>query len=389
MPDFPSSAWKTLLSTPAPGTGPGKSVRLGNQKDANMAMWSAVDRNDLNDLRQAVSRGAALTNRRKGATSLWQTVANGQWSLAELLRAEGADIHTRTQTGLTLFDALAFRDQREEAERLKGWGCNPSQTTGEHFTQKQKAPHLLLWWIEQGNANKIPQPERSSGVKTPALTSIINWVQTGARGCEALRSHMSRAWGVRDWDPEHFAFAFGDVNDVAGPLWSLIFQRDDVEMARRCLASGWGPPTRSKNFPNMFLWQAAHLGAWNVADWFRQVPHFKKAMDDCARTEPRQWWRCATSLANLEKLVAYGVDFQQVDANASNVAHFVISTNSTRTSLPEWFARHKPDLLFQRNKDDATPLDMILMDALRARIESLLLAGQSSRPSARKTTPRL
>lgn len=389
MPDFPSTAWKTLLSTPPAGDAPAKIARRGNQKDANMAMWSAIDRNHLPDLRQAVLDGAALTNRRKGATPLWQAVSNGQWSIAEHLMSVGADIHTRTQSGLTLFDALADRDQVEEAERLKAWGCDPRKTTGDHFTQKQGAPRLLLWWIEQGNESKIPRPEQGSGIKTPALTSIINWVLTGARGSEKLREHMNRAWGVRPWDPEHFAFAFASVNDVAAPLWSQIFNRDDVETARRCLASGWGLPTRSKNFPHMFLWQAAHVGAWNLVEWFRQVPAFKKAMDDCARSEPREWFRCATSVANLEKLAEYGVDFQQVDGNGSTVAHFAISTATGRPAIPEWFSRRRSDLLVIRNKDGATPLDFILDDEVRARIEASVISKGCAKATVRKTSPRL
>lgn len=381
MPDHPSTVWKTLLATPAPEVArpsATKSARRASQKEANLALWSAIDRNDLAGAKLAVEAGASLANRRKGATALWQAVANGQWEAAQMLRDAGSDIHTKTQAGLSLFDALVARDDTKEAQLLASWGCDPAQTTGEFFVSGMGAPHLLLWWLDQGNQGKIPMPPKSGGVKTATSESAGKWAQVAARGDGRLRDYLNQAWGVRKWDPAHFPYIFSGANKVASQVWAQVFTADDVEMARAILASGWGPPARDRDYPNHFLWQGASLGAWRTVQWFRQVPEFKREMDEVAAKEPGQWWRCMTSAAALDNLQDLGVDFQQVDEKGITSAHAAVRMHyPVKPAMVDWFVKHQPKSMGVKDATGKAAVDDIRHSELRAKVQAMLLEQSS------------
>ena len=376
----PNRIWKALIAAPAPEAKPVRTVAaIADKKAASVAMWEAIDKDDLELLTQALDAGASPTNRRTGRTALWEAIHRSQWANAELLRQRGFDIHCTNTSHKTLFGAIAGRDNVEEAERLLAWGCDPTKSDATHFLRDPQAPKLLEWWLEHGNQDKIPAAKNSNG------DHLKHWVLIGANGSATLRSYLNARWHVDQNNPQGFVNHF---YQAAEALWEHLADKDDVEMARACLVSGWGiPPSKYQGIQQSFGWRFTAKKAWKLLDWITQVPELHQEMLEDAKKRPRTtWWSTAADgVPAIERITQLGLDFAQKDEKGNTVAHEAMAAYKVSRAMVQWFIDNQRALLTQPNDSGVTPLEVIRDAKMKSQAQAMVMGKQapaSQEPSA-------
>lgn len=370
---------EALLQTPIPASKPA-AAEIMDPRQANKALWKALDLNDLDGVRGALDAGGSLKTRRAGEPLIWRALANGQWDIAQMLVERGADPASETRAGAGAYVAIAGRDDPAEAERLKAWGVPTLGIKPDGFIDAPGgAPKLLQWWLEQGHMDRIIW--RGSDPK-----DLLNWARVGLRGSEALRGYFNQAWQVDAHQPDTFCQAFGDYRGLTSLLWEWLAGKDEPELARRALTSGWAMlPDQDP------CWAMARGGAWETLDWFLQVPALRDQMMSLGRQHPKHtWWAVARrNVPSANRMVALGFEVSQQDCEGSTLAHEVLAYPDVTRAMIQWLAQQDGDLLTQPDKRGISPLDLVRNPQTRADIEAATLGGATVKASAPARAPRL
>jgi hypothetical protein len=374
-----ATVWKRLMAMPANGTAKkaGTKAVIADKKAASLAMWEAIDKDDIELLRQALDAGASQTNRRTGRTALWEAIYRQQWENAELLREHGFDVSATTQTHHTLYGAILERDNVEEAERLLAWGVDPTKSPAKHFLEDTSGPRLLQWWLEHGNMGQIAKANNSNG------DHLRPWISMGARGTPQLRAYLNEAWHIDASDTQSMV---RKLPQAASFLWETLARTDDVERARGCMMSGWGMPLfhQAGNTAISFGWRLVFHKAWNLVDWIIQVPELRQQMIEHASVNPRiVWWSSAADgVPSIERIAKLGHDFTKSDTAGNTVAHEAMKAYKVSRSMVQWFIDHYPQLLQQANHEGATPLDGVRDPKMKAQAQAMLMKTQGAQHAA-------
>lgn len=346
--------WKSLLDTPAP-INPERVAGIANreeQKRADAAMWTAIEEGDLRALCRALNEGARLTNRKKGRLGLWEALHRDHWDLAHYLVQAGADLHGKTLSNYSLLGAIAHRDDPEQAQRLVTMGFDEKKSSMVDFFHGKGAPALLEWWLEHGH----PEAFNAKPIR------LMDWLHIGAKGSARLRAMINEAWGIDSLNPNEFAKSF-DRNDPLERFWADIFQKNDVELVRRLLKSGWGFHEDKPQYNCKPSWLAASKGAWEVSDWLYTSEAFKQRMLEDAKNSPHSsWWQAATNNIAIERIAAMGVDIEAQDDWGRNLANHLLSNRfrgEFRKHTVAWLLTHYPNLFNATDKAGKTPRDSI------------------------------
>lgn len=366
--------WNTLLDTPAP---PAPKLALGvanreEQRRVDGLMWMAIDEGDLSLLRRALKEGARLTQRRKGRHGAWEALHQNHWDLAAHLVQAGAGLNARTLSGHSLMGAIAHRDDPQQAQALLDLGFDHNDATTTDFFQGKGAPTLLQWWLEQGH----PEAFHCKPLKP------MDWLRVGARGSPKLRALINEAWGVEDLDPNKFPKYF-DRSDPLERFWGEIFQKNDVELVRALLKSGWGFYDNAEYNYCTASWLAAKKGSWEVVEWLCTSDVFKQQMLlDAERDPATSWWPTAVSCSAIERIKQLGVDIEKPDSWGRTIAHHVTSDKQRgglRKHLALWIMQNHPDLFSAKDKGGKTPKDNV-DDQDWAEFNALVLKRSTQKP---------
>jgi hypothetical protein len=370
--------WNTLLETPAIPT-PERVAGIASreeQKRADAALWTAIYEGDLNALRRALAEGARITHRRKGKPSLWEAVHLGQWVLVPCLIQAGADLHCKTLSHYSLMGAIAHRDDTQEAQRLLDIGFDDNQSSAIDFFHGKGAPGLLEFWLERGH----PEAFQAKFIKP------MDWLRIGAKGSPRLRALINDAWGIDTHDPNQFA-KFFDRSDPLERFWGEILQKNDVELVRSLLKSGWGLYEDKPQYDCKPSWLAAKKGAWDVVDWLCTSDAFRQKMMEDARTHPSSsWWHAANTVAGIERIVLMGVDIEGRDDWNRNLGHHLLKGSrggEFKKHTVGWLMTHCPQLLSSADNSGKTPMDLIAAEDL-AKISVMVIKRGTKTP---KTEP--
>lgn len=370
---------KTLLNTPFPAP-EAKVAAPVDPKEAARTLWTAIDLNQPEVARAALDAGARPTSRRGGEPAIWRAVASGQWEIASVLRERGADVSARTQAGLSIYAAIAERDDPTEAERLKAWGVDPREARPDEFLERQGAPALLQWWIEQDTRNKVIR-------RGSEPTELIRWALVGLRGTPELRRHFNEAWGLDESRPELFAEVFNAYRGLHERVWDHLASKDDPELARRALASGWGMDANEDP-----CWMMARAGAWKTLDWFVQVPALKAQMIERGRWEPMStwWFVCRRGVPAMERMLALEMDLEQRDGKGRNLAHALLMDGGVKRAGVQWLIRKAPHLASSPDHEGHPPTSLVRDPEMKADIEAMALAATTAQGmDSKKAGPRL
>lgn len=350
--------WDTLLAMPAPVPAPrarALKVKLttAQQNDVNNAMWDAVDAGDLERVQRAVDMGASIARRRDGQPALWRAVQDGKWDIAEFLREEGADIGNATSQGLTLWNAIERRDDVSEAERLVGWGV-PSLLAGPTFCTGHQ---LLDWW-------RLRHPVEAKEHLLLHDHTVTRWVKASLQGSEDMRQFVNKSLGIDAGVPESLA---KKKMTVCQRVWEDILRADNVEVARRAIACGWGPPIREQatketwdDWGRTTEWSFFNLGGFKILDWWLQVPKMRERLLETSRNQAGHSWVMIARKAGVERLdriAKLGVDVAGYrDARGNTLAHFLFDQIKPSKAMAEWWIKNHPETLTVANADGHTPV---------------------------------
>lgn len=375
-----STTWKTLIETPAPAV---KAVKVSKEstKQANEKAWKALDQSDIDMLQEALAAGASQTTRRDGAPLIWEAVKRGHWEFAETLRANGFPVDVSTNSRQTMFDALAHRDFPEEAERLVSWGCDPQNIDDSWLVRKGRAPRLVEWWLDQVGHHKVPALNERGGED-----EVEAWLLLAASGSPRLRELCNKRWGVDTQKTDGLARLVHNVMAI-DRLWAHVLQKDNVEMMRECLKSGWAPKEiNAVGIP--FSWSAARARAWKVLDWMMQVPQAKEDFLEFGRSKPElSWWVVSSgSLPALENMLGYGIDLKQVNSSGDCFVHKALLESKVSRSMLDYLVKHFPEGFALENDKGKTPLQGMYSDSQRTSIESYLMSKMSVQ-APKKSSP--
>lgn len=360
--------WKQLIETPAERSKARITAALNQEEQKRLAilLWKAIDEGDQSQLQKALDSGARVNHKRKGRTALWWAFHLGQWELVPTLLENGANIHAKSISGATMMSAISHRDRPDEADKLLAFGFEAQTAHHTDFFPDKPAPRLFEWWLENGHVEVLQD-------KDVDRRFIL---KMGVYGSPRMRAIINREWGVDATNPNDFARHHNGYDLIR--TWEDVFSKDDVELVRGLLISGWGLPPSDPQRDCATTWLAAKKGAWDVFDWLCTNDAFKEALLKDASSHPaKTWWPCTNSVAALEKFESLGVDIAQQDSfSQKNLAHEISEGTHIKKALVAWLHQRHPALFEVPDRRGKTAYDA-LPKTMIADIEAKLLKAET------------
>lgn len=330
---------------------------------AEADMWTAIDRNDEQELARALAAGASPGRVRNGIPPVWYCAQAMQHGLVKRLMDAGADPSALAKS-TSIWVAIAPRDNPEEAEKLAGLiGGTPRLDTAE--LARHGAWRLMAW-----AAGRHGHMQRKWGIRgTNGMgEGQMAWINAAVHGPEDIIQALSREWGVAG----HCTVELAVGDGVARGAWEQVAIRDDVEKARRLLRHGWLPPTTGNNEkmanyrrPVSVLWRHGMgwvflgKGAWNLWAWWMQSDARRREFNRGMELHPDQTlWEIARNKASLERLVALDISLDVRDRQGNTLAHGLFASPVLTKTLAAWWIEHRPGDLSVKNQQGLTPLEV-------------------------------
>lgn len=361
--------WKQLIETPAERSKARITATLNQEEQKRVALllWKAIDEGDQSQLQKALDSGARVNHKRKGRTALWWAFHLGQWELVPTLLENGANIHAKSISGATMMSAISHRDRPDEADKLVAFGFGPQSAHHIDFFPDKPAPRLFEWWLENGHVEVLQD-------KDVDRRFIL---KMGVYGSPRMRAIINREWGVDATNPNDFSRHHNGYDLIR--TWEDVFSKDDVELVRALLISGWCMPLIDPKRECPSTWLAAKKGAWDVFDWLCTNDAFKEALLKDASIHPgNTWWASANSVAAVEKFESLGVDITQQDTfSQANFAHHISQNQPIKKALVAWLHQRYPALFEVPDRRGKTAYDALPKTVI-ADIEAKLLKAETA-----------
>lgn len=399
--------WKALLDEPVP---PRLVPRVDvvqqkkskeEQADLNLALWAAVDGGDSAAVMAAMVAGANPNARRKGITPLWAAAQGSRWDVAAMLKEGGANLLPgKIKAGVdsssnapyaTLWSAISVGDRVEDALKIIELGAEPRHAGPDLFVQKSR--RLLAWWTET-YPDLAERYFSKLGGYYPGRDAATLGVDCGL----AVQQAMTRAWGgdLASFSGLAKTPVGGNPKVFLDKAWDRVLSKDDPQLVKNCLASGWGFPgmegassvhhsTAASSSQSHLLWRAAAAKAWNIFEWAQRVPSVAESAREHARANPSAWWYAVSNvgLPALERVASSGlVDLAQADNDGQTLAHKIFSGYALSKVMVEWWVKNHPALLAQPDAAGMTPVTLKndKEDVYRNYAVKLLLGKQVAKP---------
>ena len=389
-------------TVPRPDFLPAVRRRKRAPREADAALWAALERQHTPGLQQALEDGANPHRRRNGYPPFWVAVQMGRLDLAEILVNAGANPLLRGRSNETAWAALSARDDPAEAERLKEIMGGTDSIAADCFL-KTRSDRLLVWWLQDGGqtAERFPKFDRQNQWVGCVLRE---WVLAILRDPPGLWDMANEAWGVRPANAHGRAapqtLAAVTQPGMAALAWEEIANRDDVDLAKRALAQGWGPPPAMAltSFNQELLselwefglgWVLLSKRAWHVWSWWHSVPALAEDFQATGRAHPAQTlFGLVKDAPTLDRFHRLGIDLSVRDTAGNTLAHHVFAGKFLRQPLVDWWVTHRPEDLDVRNGVGQTPWDVPSADPkLLAKIKAKRYASawKTSTAAPRRT----
>lgn len=375
QPHLPALLQPIAVAPAKPIRGQGGASGKGSQAaktTLGLQLWAAMDRGQLAAVEAALEAGADVDFTRQKTTPLWAAVQVQRLDIAAALLARGADPARRGPRGESLFGALLSRNDPQEAQALLNLldGALPTVTATEFLSAR--AYDLLAWFLAlpQQTTAWIP---RAASIQTSleyAPYTYHDWCKALVRAPELLECFFQQAWGTAQNDPGYLTRTLSVF--FLQRLWEEIALRDDVALAQRFVAQGWGPPPAhplpEKNHKQAnrldarwefgLGWVLLGKRAWQLLAWWTAVPELAQDMQTWAQQRAKATLHTLTfDLPTLERLHALHIDLGQVDDHGQLLAHRVFASGEASQALFTWWCTHRPQDLEVRNAQERRPLE--------------------------------
>lgn len=364
--DFQDCA-RQLLDAPSPSLPKPASARgrLSKEEQAQLdaMLWAGIDAADPVATKRALEEGANPKRKRNGYPPFWIAVQANRYDIAQILLDAGADPHARGRSNQSVSGAIAPRNDPKEAERLLEMIKTPTGWESNDFLMS-KAHLLLEWWLQKSDRAPTPVNSRWSG------RNMNMWIIAALDGPGYIMARLNEKWKL---DPTKYC----DLTrlwgaSMAREAWNEIAKRDDVALAKRALAHGWGPPfpadftkedLADKEVSNVWAldtgWMFFHKRSLNLFSWWMSV-------DALARHFER------TALANLDILaevlsdipsielahkLGLGQFLHRTDEQGNLLAHYLFRSPKLSKKMITWWHANHPEQMHAKNHMGQTPLD--------------------------------
>jgi hypothetical protein len=371
--------WTELLERePLPSGSTPKAARSSKipPLESHQQLWAAIDNASAPNLLRAIEAGASITHRRAGRTPVHEAVHRGNRDLLAILLDAGATINGLTQSRDSLVGLIVHRDDPAELDYLIGLGFDLTTHSTQVLTEvgcSPKSPRLA------GHVLNLLGPQALGNTWTGRNTDgdeMKRWCRLALRQGPAMMEEVSQAMGLKHRRADALATQF---DALTYDIWETVLDSDDVDLAKRCIRAGWGPPSyanRSHNFPIHALGKRAY----RIFTWSMQHPAIKASA----------WEAPAATLFShihnfgpdqLQHGIEHGLPLNLVGDEGQTLAHASLDYYAVTKGTIEWWCRHHPEALLATTAQGQTPIDVIQEPKIKAWAQQLLLKIQTGTPS--------
>lgn len=353
--------------TGAPGkpvAGSGASTKRKDRKALGAQLWLALHARDEQALKQALAAGADASFSLNGMPPFWFTVQQQLPAMAAILLEHGADPHAQCRGG-SIWTALAPRDDVQEAQWLKGLLGSTQGAKPLDFLLCRSF-RLFEWWMDNTPGFRLSEPSPSSWT----AKNMQGYALAAIRGPDRIWPILSQHWKIDPSDVHSLVKKWGP--GLAYATWEEVARRDDVVLAQRALALGWGPPRPSDlKGPELDTaglkptplyasmgWYFLSKGAYNLWQWWMgQEALAREFHQDGCNSPDTTLFEVVTDRQRLERLQAAGVDFSGRDDNGNTALHALVKGPHLSKALIGWWIEHRPQDFLVANAQGFLPLE--------------------------------
>lgn len=337
------------------------------RKQRGLELWEALHARNEAGVEEALENGADPNFVLNRLTPFWFAIQHQAQPIAILLLKHGANPRAQSQ-GKSVWVAIAPRDNLEEANWLKDILGGVDDAGAEDFLN-YKAYRLFEWWLGLASNLQTAIPLAYPSSSHTAM-NYRNHALAALRGPASILPTLTKLWRLNPKD----VYSLTNTISVgmAYATWEEIARRDDVEMAQRALAHGWGPPRpedlKSKEldatgkeptplYANMG-WYFLDKSAYNLWKWWMGQEALAREFLAMGQTDPHNTvLLAAKDTMRLDRMLEAGIDFSVPDANGNLLLHHVVIGAYVTKAIGTWWLQKRPQDFSVPNHAGLMPLD--------------------------------